>query len=112
MYDAAPVIRLDLSRPINVSSLALVLICCSTPVNATSCCVNCVESIGDSGSWFLSCVVSSVRKLLKSPESLLIASDVLAPEVLGVGAVVLVGATLDMVGSFLGPALRHEHQRE
>jgi hypothetical protein len=24
-------------------------------------------SIGDSGSWYLSCVVSSVRKLLKSP---------------------------------------------
>src|SRR3954468_1368059 len=110
MYDAAPAIRLDLSSPIIVSSLALVLICCSTPVNATSCCVNCVESIGDSGSWFLSCVVSSVKKLLKSPDSFLIASVVLAPE-LGVVAAVLVGTTLDMVRSFLGPALRHERQR-
>jgi hypothetical protein len=33
--------------------------------------VNCVESIGDSGSWFCSWVVSRVRKLLKSDDSLL-----------------------------------------
>ena len=45
--------------------LLLVLICCSTSLNETSCCVNVLVSIGDSGSWFWSCVVSSVRNVLK-----------------------------------------------
>src|SRR6201986_3372389 len=45
--------------------LLLVLICCSTWLNETSCWVNWFVSSGDSGSWFCSCVVSSVRKVLK-----------------------------------------------
>ena len=43
------------------SSDLFCLICCSTLVNCTSWVVNCVESIGDSGSWYLSCWVSSFR---------------------------------------------------
>src|SRR6185369_7777440 len=46
-------------------SRSLVLICCATPVICTSCWVNWLESSGDSGSWFFSCVVSSARKVLK-----------------------------------------------
>jgi len=44
----------------------LALIACSTWLNETSCWVNWLVSSGESGSWFLSCVVSSVRKVLKS----------------------------------------------
>jgi len=39
-------------------------ICCSTWLNPTSCWVNWAVSIGLSGSWFCSCLVSSSRKLL------------------------------------------------
>src|ERR1700685_1368090 len=45
--------------------LLLVSICCSTSLNSTNCCVNALVSIGDSGSWFCSCVVRSVRNVLK-----------------------------------------------
>src|ERR1700681_4398666 len=41
--------------------------CCSTWANATSCWVNWLVSSGLVGSWFLSCVVSSVRKVWKLP---------------------------------------------
>src|ERR1035437_5845037 len=40
-------------------------ICCSTDANSTSCWVNWLGSIGLSGSWFLSCVVSSCRNVVK-----------------------------------------------
>src|SRR5579872_6980515 len=49
-----------------LSSLVLVLIACSTWLKLTSCCVNWLVSSGDSGSWFLSCVVSNVRNVWKS----------------------------------------------
>ena len=44
----------------------MVLIACSTALNWTSCWVNWFASIGASGSWCWSWVVSSCRKLLKS----------------------------------------------
>src|SRR4051795_4748043 len=50
-------------------SWSLVLSCCSTPANCTSCCVNWLVSSGSSGFWFCSCVVSSVRKVWKLPAS-------------------------------------------
>src|SRR5579872_3691178 len=54
---------------IRVCRLVLVLICCSTWLYSTSCWVNWLESIGLVGSWFLSCVVSSVRNVWKLPDS-------------------------------------------
>src|SRR5215472_16189790 len=54
----------ELCSAISVFRLLLVLICCSTPLNSTSCWVNWLVSIGEVGSWFLSCVVSSVRNVL------------------------------------------------
>ncbi len=45
--------------------LVLVLIACSTWLNWTSCEVNWLVSSGAVGSWFWSCVVSSVRNVLK-----------------------------------------------
>src|ERR1700691_3848393 len=50
-----------------VASESLVLICCWTPANSTSCWVNWLVSRGSSGFWFCNCVVSSVRKLWKLP---------------------------------------------
>src|ERR1700756_760656 len=50
-------------------SESLVLSCCSTPANCTSCWVNWLVSSGSSGFWFWSCVVSSVRKVWKLPAS-------------------------------------------
>src|ERR1700722_6598054 len=51
----------------SVASESLVLICCWTPANSTSCWVNWLVSSGSSGFWFCNCVVSSVRKLWKLP---------------------------------------------
>src|SRR6202023_406863 len=42
----------DCCIEISVCRLVFMLICCSTPANETSCSVNWVVSIGDSGSWF------------------------------------------------------------
>ena len=53
------------SIEIRVSSCWFCLICCSTCANCTSCWVNWLVSSGSSGFWFLSCVVSSVRKVWK-----------------------------------------------
>src|SRR3954471_20084612 len=53
----------------SVVSCSLVLSCCSTPANCTSCWVNWLVSSGSSGFWFCSCVVSSVRKVWKLPAS-------------------------------------------
>src|SRR5258708_14600258 len=50
-------------------SESLVLSCCSTPANCTSCWVNWLVSSGSSGFWFFSCVVSSVKKVWKLPAS-------------------------------------------
>src|SRR5690606_24982254 len=50
---------------IMASRNSLVFSCCSTPVNCTSCWVNWLVSSGSSGFWFLSCVVSSCRKVSK-----------------------------------------------
>ena len=52
------------------SRLALAKICCSTLANCTSCEVNSVASIGSSGSWFSSWVMSRVRKRFSSSSSL------------------------------------------
>jgi len=66
--------------------------CCSTEVNWTSCWVNCVESIGEVGSWYLSCVVSSVRNELKSsPNFALSLVAWLAPAGTGVVVGLIVG---------------------
>src|SRR3981189_352668 len=48
-------------------SWSLVLSCCSTPANCTSCWVNWLVSSGESGFWFCNCVVSSVRNVWKFP---------------------------------------------
>src|SRR5580700_6778723 len=50
-----------------VESCWLALSCCSTWANSTNCWVNWLVSSGLVGSWFLSCVVSSVRKVVKLP---------------------------------------------
>src|SRR6195952_2615361 len=55
----------------SVVSWELVLSCCSTEANCTSCWVNWFVSRGESGSWFCNCVVSSVRKVWKFPASVL-----------------------------------------
>src|ERR1700755_720105 len=51
----------------SVASESLVLSCCWTPANSTSCWVNWLVSSGSSGFWFCNCVVSRVRKLWKLP---------------------------------------------
>src|ERR1700734_98461 len=51
----------------SVASESLVLICCWTPANSTSCWVNWLVSSGLSGFWFCNCVVSNCRKLWKLP---------------------------------------------
>src|SRR5580704_14659984 len=51
----------------SVASESLVLSCCWTPANSTSCWVNWLVSSGSSGFWFCNCVVSSCRKLWKFP---------------------------------------------
>src|SRR6201996_4483657 len=50
-----------------VASESLVLSCCWTPANSTSCWVNWLVSSGSSGFWFCNCVVRSCRKLWKLP---------------------------------------------
>src|ERR1700744_1752299 len=54
-------------RETSVASESLVLSCCWTPANSTSCWVNWLVSSGSSGFWFCNCVVSSCRKLWKLP---------------------------------------------
>src|SRR3984893_6147368 len=54
-------------RDTSVASESLVLSCCWTAANSTSCWVNWLVSSGSSGFWFFNCVVSSVRKLWKLP---------------------------------------------
>src|ERR1700744_3539533 len=58
----------------SVDSESLVLICCWTPANSTSCWVNWLVSSGLSGFWFCNCVVSSCRKLWKLPAICVLAS--------------------------------------
>src|SRR3569833_4034147 len=53
---------------------SLVLSCCSTPENSTSCWVNWLVSSGSSGFWFLSCVVSSCRKVSKLSDRVCLSS--------------------------------------
>src|ERR1700748_2339065 len=60
---------------IRVCRLVLESICCSTWLYSTSCWVKVLESIGLVGSWFLSWLVSKVRKVLKLPDSCDIASE-------------------------------------
>ena len=52
-----------------LASCSFCFICCSTCANCTSCAVNWLVSSGSSGFWFLSCVVSSVRNVVKLPAS-------------------------------------------
>src|SRR5215469_1080227 len=92
---------------IRVCRFVLVLICCSTWLYSTSCWVNWLESIGLVGSWFLSWVVSKVRKVWKLPDSWLNASllvvvplTLVAPVVPGVGVVVGVVVADPMVMCF------------
>src|SRR5690606_30688510 len=49
----------------SASRNSLVLSCCSTPVNCTSCWVNWLVSSGSSGFWFRSCVVRIWRNMSK-----------------------------------------------
>ncbi len=95
----AEIASLDVWFEIIVVSWLLVLICCSTSLNSTSWLVNWLLSIGLSGSWFCSCVVSSVRKVLKFcvklSAPLAVAPLALAPlPLLDVGVVVGVVALL------------------
>src|SRR5579872_5194563 len=62
----------------SVESESLVLICCWTPANSTSCWVNWLVSSGLSGFWFCNCVVSSCRKLWKLPAICVLASALAA----------------------------------
>ena len=77
----------------SVDSESLVLSCCWTPANSTSCWVNWLVSSGSSGFWFCNCVVSSVRKLWKLPaicceaSALAAAADELDEEEAGSGVV-------------------------
>ena len=57
--------------PTRAASRSLVTNCCSTPVIEVICWVIWVVSVGDSGSWFFSWVVSSLRNVCS-----LLASDV------------------------------------
>src|ERR1035441_3483343 len=65
-------------RDTSVASESLVLICCCTPANSTSCWVNWLVSSGSSGFWFCNCVVSRVRKLWKLPAICWVASALAA----------------------------------
>jgi hypothetical protein len=58
LKSSLPWLAIDFSR-------SLVSSCCSTLVICTSCWVNWLPSMGESGSWFFSCVVSSVRNISK-----------------------------------------------
>src|ERR1051326_1272786 len=87
----------EVCRVMSVCRFLLVLICCSTALNSTSCWVNWLVSIGDVGSWFLSCVVSSVRNVLRfdpssdaSPELVLL----VAGEAVGVVVAATVGVIM------------------
>src|SRR6202163_2680595 len=62
----------------SVLSESLVLSCCWTPANSTSCWVNWLVSSGSSGFWFCNCVVSRVRKLWKLPAICWVASALAA----------------------------------
>src|SRR5712691_12029752 len=64
------------SIEIRVASWSFCLSCCSTCANCTSCWVNWLVSSGSSGFWFLSCVVSSVRKVWKLPASVVLSTPV------------------------------------
>ena len=55
----------DFSSDTKVVSWSFDFICCSTWANCTSCWVNWLVSSGSSGFWFLSCVVSNCRKVVK-----------------------------------------------
>src|SRR5262252_2195211 len=68
-----------------VASWVLDLSCCSTWANSTSCCVNWLVSSGLVGSWFLSCVVSSVRKVWKLPAIVLPSMPVVLDDELVLG---------------------------
>src|SRR5579863_5482527 len=61
-----------------LASESLVLICCWTPANSTSCWVNWLVSSGLSGFWFCNCVVRSCRKLWKLPAICVFASALAA----------------------------------
>src|SRR5580658_10189663 len=76
----------------SVASESLVLSCCWTPANSTSCWVNWLVSSGSSGFWFCNCVVSRVRKLWKLPAicceaSALVAADEFDEDEVGRGVV-------------------------
>ena len=83
----------------SVLSWVLALSCCSTCANCTSCAVNWLVSSGSSGFWFLSCVVSNWRNVLKLPAIV----DLSMP--VAVAAAVLAGRMLlmDMSVPFLTP---------
>src|SRR5579872_3349319 len=82
----------EVCSEIRLCRFLLVLICCSTSLNETSCCVNALVSIGEVGSWFLSCVVSSVRKVLRFEPSSDASLELVEP------VLVLLVAWLDGVG--------------
>src|SRR5262245_36272682 len=91
------------SIEIRVPSCSFCLSCCSTPANCTSCWVNWLVSSGSSGFWFLSCVVSSVRKVWKLPAMVLPSMPVELDEELLLVLVLLVTAavTWDVMGAMV-----------
>src|SRR5674476_748215 len=76
-------------------------ICCSTDANSTSCWVNWLVSIGLSGSWFLSCVVSSCRNVVK-----LLAISVLFTVLATEPAEAAVEGTEEVIGVMVNPQTR------
>ena len=84
-----------------------IFICCSTPANCTSCWVNWLVSSGSSGFWFFSCVVSSVRNVVKfdASDAASVALFVVTPEVV-LGLVPVAEVTgLGMIASYVGHGL-------
>src|SRR5215475_1328772 len=85
-----------------------IFICCSTPANCTSCCVNWLVSSGSSGFWFCSCVVSSVRKVWKLLATVVFDDDVLLVEL--VAALVAVTGAVVVASTAIAVSLNPDVQ--
>ena len=83
-----------------------ILSCCSTCANCTSCWVNWLVSSGSSGFWFLSCVVSSVRKVWKLPAMVWSVVDA-SVEPPGDGSTSAMACVPETTGACGGCACRH-----
>src|SRR5713226_2641047 len=91
----------EVCRVISVCRFLLVLICCSTLLNSTSCCVNWLVSSGEVGSWFLSCVVSSVRNVLRFVDNSAGSLGLVDPELVVAVAALAAAAVLVAIGELI-----------